>query len=57
MSVLRLFIFDGLYHSKISITNSIRTSTCLSQQYNMVSALNNQFQARWKQGVSDMTDF
>ena len=57
MSTLRLGILDGFYHWKISITNSLTTSTCLSQQYNMESIFNNQLQARCKQGVSDMIDF
>ena len=57
MSAPRLVISDGFYHWKISITNWLTTYTYLSQQSNMVSALNNQLQARCKQGVSDMTDF
>ena len=57
MPELRLVIYDGFYNWKISITNNLTTATCLSQQSNMVSNLNNQLQDRCKQGVSDMTDF
>ena len=57
MLALRLGISEGFYHWKISITNTLTTSTCLSQQSNIVSTLNNQLQARCKQGVSDMPDF